>query len=174
LVSTAAPATGIIPVLELDFTRPAVETLKKLGIHDACIVAASNAAAFTYCREGSSTLWKYQALDLEQQASILKGEHRPATDYGRITVVEVDSPACLEDAPAPLIKPAIIRGLALGAILLFLLIGFRYVYRAIMRQRYDNTVLVDTSLQRFPGFLPAKALGAFGIAAGVALAYCFW
>lgn len=174
LVSTAAPATGIIPVLELDFTRPAVETLKKLGIDDACIVAASNPAAFTYCREGSSTLWKYQALDLEQQASILKGERQPATDYGRITVVEVDSAACLEDAPAPLIKPAITRGLALGAILLFLLIGFRYAYRAVMRRRYDHAVLSAPSLQRFPGFLPAKALGAFGIAAGVALAYCFW
>jgi hypothetical protein len=174
LVSTAVSATGIIPVLDLDFTRPAVETLKKIGINDACIIAASNPAAFTYCREGSSTLWKYQALDLEQQASILKGEQRPATDFGRITVVEVDSAACLEDTPAPLIKPAITRGLALGVILLFLLIGFRYTYRAIMPLRDDHKVLSDASLQRLTGYLPAKALGAFGIAAAVALVYCFW
>lgn len=174
LVSTAVSATGIIPVLDLDFTRPAVETLKKIGINDACIIAASNPAAFTYCREGSSTLWKYQALDLEQQASILKGEQRPATDFGRITVVEVDSAACLEDTPAPLIKPAITRGLALGVILLFLLIGFRYTYRAIMPLRDDHKVLSDASLQRLTGYLPAKALGAFGIAAAVTLVYCFW
>ncbi|MHC8395824.1 hypothetical protein ACYZT8_19605 [Pseudomonas sp. LB3P93] len=164
----------MIPVIELDFTRPAVETLKKLGIDDACIVAASNPAAFTYCREGSSTLWKYQALDLEQQASIIKGEHWLATDYGRITVVEVDSAACEEDSPAPLIKPAITRGLALGAILLFLLIGFRYAYRAFMRQRPHHAVLSDLPLPRFTGYLPAKALGAFGIAAAVSLVYCFW
>lgn len=174
LVSTAVSATGIIPVLDLDFTRPAVETLKKIGINDACIIAASNPAAFTYCREGSSTLWKYQALDLEQQASILRGEQRPATDFGRITVVEVDSAACLEDTPAPLIKPAITRGLALGVILLFLLIGFRYTYRAIMPHRDDHAVLSDASLQRLTGYLPAKALGAFGIAAAVTLVYCFW
>jgi hypothetical protein len=174
LVSTAVSATGIIPVLDLDFTRPAVETLKKIGINDACIIAASNPAAFTYCREGSSTLWKYQALDLEQQASILKGEQRPSTDFGRITVVEVDSAACLEDTPAPLIKPAITRGLALGVILLFLLIGFRYTYRAIMPLRDDHAVLSDASLQRLTGYLPAKALGAFGIAAAVTLVYCFW
>jgi hypothetical protein len=174
LVSTAVSATGIIPVLDLDFTRPAVETLKKIGINGACIIAASNPAAFTYCREGSSTLWKYQALDLEQQASILKGEQRPSTDFGRITVVEVDSAACLEDTPAPLIKPAITRGLALGVILLFLLIGFRYTYRAIMPLRDDHAVLSDASLQRLTGYLPAKALGAFGIAAAVTLVYCFW
>lgn len=174
LVSTAVSATGIIPVLDLDFTRPAVETLQKIGINDACIIAASNPAAFTYFREGSSTLWKYQALDLEQQASILKGEQRPSTDFGRITVVEVDSAACLEDTPAPLIKPAITRGLALGVILLFLLIGFRYTYRAIMPLRGDHAVLSDASLQRLTGYLPAKALGAFGIAAAVTLVYCFW
>jgi hypothetical protein len=174
LVSTAVSATGIIPVLDLDFTRPAVETLQKIGINDACIIAASNPAAFTYCREGSSTLWKYQALDLEQQASILKGQQRPSTDFGRITVVEVDSAACLEDTPAPLIKPAITRGLALGVILLFLLIGFRYTYRAIMPLRDDHAVLSDASLQRLTGYLPAKALGAFGIAAAVTLVYCFW
>jgi hypothetical protein len=174
LVSTATSATGIIPVLDLDFTRPAAETLKKLGIDDACIVAASNPAAFTYCREGSSTLWKYQALDLEQQASIIKGELRAATDYGRITVVEVDSAACHEDTPAPLIKPVITRGFALGMILLFLLIGVRYTYRAFMRHRDDYAVLSDASLQQLTGYLPAKALGAFSIAAAAALFYCFW
>lgn len=133
LVSVAASATGIIPVLDLDFTRSAAETLKKRGINDACIIAASNPKTFTYCREGSSTLWKYQTLDLEQQAAILNGEKRHLTDYGQITVAEDDSPACQQDNPVPFFKPAITRGLAFGLITLFLLIGFRYTYRASRR-----------------------------------------
>ncbi len=56
--------------------RSATETLKKRGINDACIIAASYPKTFTYCREGSSTLWKYLALDLEQQAAILNREKR--------------------------------------------------------------------------------------------------
>jgi hypothetical protein len=133
LVSVAASATGTIPVLDLDFTRSAAETLKKRGINDACIIAASNPKTFTYCREGSPTLWKYQALDLEQQAVILNDEKLHLTDNGQITVAEVDSAACQPDNPVPLVKPAITRGLGLGLITLFLLIGLRYTYRASRR-----------------------------------------
>ncbi|MGF6514223.1 hypothetical protein ABH912_001689 [Pseudomonas sp. BT76 TE3572] len=133
LVSVAASATGVIPVLDLDFTRSAAETLKKRGIEDACIIAASNPKTFTYCREGSPTLWKYQALDLEQQATILNREKRHLTDYGQITVVEDDSAACQQDNPVPLIKPAMTRGLGLGLITLLLLMGLRYTYRASRR-----------------------------------------
>ncbi|MGF6283446.1 hypothetical protein [Pseudomonas mandelii] len=133
LVSVAASATGVIPVLDLDFTRSAAETLKKRGIDDACIIAASNPKTFTYCREGSPTLWKYQALDLEQQATILNREKRHLTDYGQITVVEDDSAACQQDNPVPLIKPAMTRGLGLGLITLLLLMGLRYTYRASRR-----------------------------------------
>ncbi|MHC8334274.1 hypothetical protein [Pseudomonas sp. LB3P25] len=133
LVSFAAFATGTIPAIDLDFTRSAAETLKKRGINDACIVAASNPKTFTYCREGSSTLWKYQALDLEQQAAILNGEKQHLTDYGQITVAQVDSAACQQDNPMPFVKPAITRGLALGLITLFLLIGLRSTYRASRR-----------------------------------------
>ena len=133
LVSVAASATGVIPVLDLDFTRSAAETLKKRGIEDACIIAASNPKTFTYCREGSPTLWKYQALDLEQQATILNREKRHLTDYGQITVVEDDSAACQQDNPVPLIKPTMTRGLGLGLITLLLLMGLRYTYRASRR-----------------------------------------
>lgn len=176
LVSVAASATGIIPVIDLDFTRSAAETLKKRGINDACIVAASNPKAFTYCREGSSTLWKYQALDLEQQAAILNGEKPHLTDYGQITLVEVDSAACQQDNPLPFVKPAISRGLALGLITLFLLIGFRYTYRAIRHFFYGHAAFSDPRMQRLAEPLPpynstTKALGAFGIAAAVALVY---
>ncbi|MGZ7456873.1 hypothetical protein ACXPVS_08670 [Pseudomonas sp. Ma2-10] len=133
LVSVAVSATGVIPAFDLDFTRSATDTLKKRGINDACIIAASTPKTFTYCREGSPTLWKYQALDLEQQAAILNDEKRHLTDYGQITVAEADSAACEEDNPAPLVKPVITRGLALGLITLFLLIGCRYTYRASRR-----------------------------------------
>ena len=72
-------------------------------------------------------------MDLEQQAAILNGEKLHLTDYGQITVAEVDSAACQQDNPVPLVKPAITRGLAFGLITLFLLIGFRYTYRATHR-----------------------------------------
>lgn len=176
LVSVAASGTGIIPVIDLDFTRSAAETLKKQGINDACIIAASNPKAFTYCREGSSTLWKYQALDLEQQAAILNGEKPNVTDYGQITVAEVISASCQQDSPVPFVKPAITRRLALGLITLFLLMGLRYTYRTIMHFHYESAAFSAPRLQRLTERLPAhnstvKALGAFGIAATVALVY---
>jgi hypothetical protein len=174
LVSAAAFANGIVPVLDLDFTRPATETLKKLGINDACIITAPNPITFTYCREGSSTLWKYQTLDLEQQAAILKGEKMPSADYGRITVVEADSAACQQDKTPPLAKPVMSRTVALGLIILFLLIGFRYTYRAMMRERYAFALSAHSPMQRLNESFPIKALAAFGLAAGVALVYCCW
>jgi hypothetical protein len=125
LVSLTASATGIIPVFELDFTRSATETLQKMGINDACIIAASHPAEFTYCREGSSTLWKYQALDLEQQAAIQIGQTRSSMDHQRITVAQFNSTACEEDHLEPVVNPAIGLGFVLGLFTLFLLIGFR-------------------------------------------------
>jgi hypothetical protein len=176
LVSVAATASGVIPVLELDFTRSAIETLKKRGIDDACIVAAPNPDRFTYCREGSTTLWQYQALDLAQQAKMQNGEKLPVTEFGRITVAQVDSVACEDEHSPPLIKPAITRGLVLGLITLLLLIALRYTYRAIMHGFEDQTELPDPRLQRFDETLSArnstaKALFTFGIAAAVAFVY---
>lgn len=176
LVSVAATASGVIPVLELDFTRSAIETLKKRGIEDACIVAAPNPDRFTYCREGSTTLWQYQALDLAQQAKLQNGEKLPETEFGRITVAQVDSVACEDEHSPPLIEPAITRGLVLGLIALLLLIALRYTYRAIMHAYEDRTELPDPRLQRFDETLSArnstaKALFTFGIAAAVAFVY---
>ena len=105
LVSGVVSATGIAPILDLDFTRTALETLKKRGIDDACIVAASSPGTFTYCREGSSTLWQYQTLDLVQQAKLLNEGVRPATDHGQITVAQDDSAACDIERPAPVAEP---------------------------------------------------------------------
>lgn len=174
LVSTAASATGIVPVLDLDFTRPATETLKKLGINDACIITAPNPITFTYCREGLPTLWKYQALDLEQEAAILKGEKMPSADYGRITVVEADSVACQIDKTPPSAKPATTRGVALGVIVVFLLIGLRFTFRAIKREQYAPADNAGSPPQRLSETLLIKALAALGVAAAVALIYCFW
>jgi hypothetical protein len=176
LVSVAATASGVIPVLELDFTRSAVETLKKRGIDDACIVAAPNPDRFTYCREGSTTLWQYQALDLAQQAKHQNGEKLPVTEFGRITIAQVDSVACEDEHSPPLVSPNVTRGLVLGLIVLLLLIALRYTYRAITHGFEDTTVVPDPRLQRFSETLSArnataKALCTFGIAAAVAFVY---
>ncbi|VVP67072.1 hypothetical protein PS918_00510 [Pseudomonas fluorescens] len=177
MVSAGACANGLIPVLELDFTRAATETLKKHGINDACIIAAANPGAFTYCREGSPTLWKYQALDLNQQASPVKDTRLASMDDGRITVAEAESPVCEEDFSKPLVNPAVTRTAALGLIFLFLILGLRYTYRATMDGFFVRTLSTGTHMHRSTGEssrsnrATTKALGAFAIAAAVAFIY---
>ncbi|CAI8893267.1 MULTISPECIES: hypothetical protein [Pseudomonas] len=176
LVSVAASATGVNPVFDLDFTRSATETLKKLHINDACIIAISSPAAFTFCREGSSTLWKYQALDLEQQALIQIGQKRSSTDFQQITLVEVDSVACEQDHLVEWVKPTIRHGLVLGLITLFLLAGLRYTYRAIMHCCYDEAGFSKFGLQRLDESWSTHnstvmALVAWGMAAAMAFVY---
>ncbi|WP_414919133.1 hypothetical protein [Pseudomonas sp. IT-P4] len=176
LVSVAAFATGVNPVFDLDFTRSATETLKKLDINDACIVAISSPAAFTFCREGSSTLWKYQALDLEQQAVIQIGQKRSSADYRQITLVEVDSVACEQDHLVELVEPAIRHGLVLGLITLFLLVGLRYTYRAIMYCCYEQVGFSKFGLRRLDKSRSTQnstvmALVAWGVVAATAFIY---
>lgn len=176
LTSVAACATGIIPVIDLDFTRAATESLKKLGINDACIIAASNPTAFTYCREGSPTLWQYQSFDLEQLTAIQGGKKLPSTDDKRISVVEVNSAACQQDNFAPPVKPATTHWPAIGLIALLLLIGLRYTYRAIRHRHNTRTAFSAPQVQRLTESVPlhtatAKALLAFGIAAVTAFVF---
>lgn len=179
LVSVAVSANGVIPVLELDYTRSAMETLKKIGIQDACIVGATNPVAFTYCREGSSTLWKYQALDLEQMAAMQSDVKRPSMIYQPVSVVEFDSPACEDETGmAAAEKPTAIRWLILGLMAFSLLIGLRYSYRAIQQRRDDPATYSPPapparaqSLPSFQATAGTKALAAFGLAAAVAFVY---
>lgn len=176
LVTLGAYANGVVPVLDLDFTRSATEILKKRGIDDACIVNAATPQAFTYCREGSPTLWKYQAVDLDQHVTPQKGEAFSATDFGRITVAEPNSASCLQDTPNPMVKPDIVRSLVFGLIALFLLIGLRHTFRAITHRHNSHTTVPAVRLQRVTVSLPAhhsaaKALRAFGVAAAVAFIY---
>ena len=174
LVSVAVSANGVIPVLELDFTRSATETLKKIGISDACVIGASSPVAFTFCREGSSTLWKYQALDLEQMAAMQDAKQSPAA-YQPVSVVEFGSPACEhEGSLAASEKRATIRRLILGLIAMSLLIGLRYSYRAMRQRRQDATAYsqpLEQASSEFQASAQAKALAAFGLAVAVAVVY---
>ena len=177
LVSGAVSATGIAPILDLDFTRTAIETLKKHGIDDACIIAAPHPGTFTYCREGSSTLWQYQTLDLVQQDRLLNEGTRASTEHGQITVVQDDSAACDIEHPVAKGETTTFAALVLSLASLFLLIGFRYTYLAIMQGRYQPAAYSDPRLQRLISPLTAhpstiKALRSFGIAAALALVYC--
>lgn len=176
LASVAASAIGAASVFDLDFTRSALETLKKLDIYDACIISASSPAVFTFCRKGSSTLWRYQALDLEQQAAIQIGHKRSSTDYQRITIVQLNSVACEQDHLAALAKPAIRRGLVLGLITLFLLVGLGYTYRAVRYGYYVQAGVSKPDVQQSSEFqLPQNstvmALVAWGMAAVTAFVY---
>jgi len=175
LVSVAVCANGVIPVLELDFTRSATQTLEKIGINDACIIGASSPVAFTYCREGSSTLWKYQALDLEQMAALHNDAKQSAAVYQPISVVEFGSPACEhEGSLAATEKRATIRRLILGLIAMSLLIGLRYSYRAMRQRRQDPTAYshpLEQVSSEFQASAQTKALAAFGLAVAVAVVY---
>ncbi|POF44132.1 hypothetical protein B0D71_04885 [Pseudomonas laurylsulfativorans] len=175
LVSVAVSANGVIPVLELDFTRSATETLKKIGINDACIIGASNPVAFTYCREGSTTLWKYQALDLEQMAVMRSDAKQPLTNNQPISVIEFNSAACEhENSLAAAEKPATARWLILGLIAMSLLIGLRYSYGAMLQRRQNATAYSQPDEQapsEFQATAQTKALAAFGLAVAVAVVY---
>lgn len=173
LVSAGAFGNGSIPVLELDFTRSATETLKKHGINDACIIVASNPSGFTYCREGSATLWKYQARDLNQPG---QGQMLASLDDGRISIAEDDSAACEEELPKASVDPMIIRAVAISLMVLFMIIGLRFTYRATMDGYFTRTVYTGTHLPRSPGASRAhrsasKALAAFALAAAVTFIY---
>ncbi|MGE8149677.1 hypothetical protein ACQKP5_00295 [Pseudomonas vancouverensis] len=170
LVPLTASATGVMPVFDLDFTRSATETLKKIGIQDACIIGASNPVTFTYCREGSSTLWQYQALDLEQQAALQSDTRQSSASYQPVTIVEFNSAACAQDVAEESVMPVAIRWITLGLIGFFLLLGWLYTPR---RQRNGLPVVYAQPLKR-PMILPhstIKAVTAFGFAAFGAFIY---
>ncbi len=175
LFSAMVSANGVIPVIDLDFTRSADQTLKKLNINDACIIAAATPMTFTYCREGSLTLWKYQALDMEQQPIIHTGAQQSPMALGRISVVEVESAACLHEYQSDL-KPVVTRRIVLSLIALFLLIGSRYAYKVIAQRRSQQSAYSEPFWQQSTESEPAhhaieKAVGAFAIAAVLALVY---
>jgi len=73
LVLLTASATGIIPVFDLDFTRSATKNAAKTGHQQRLYSRRLKSRCVYFCREGSSMLWKYQALDLEQHAAIQIG-----------------------------------------------------------------------------------------------------
>lgn len=175
-VSLGASASGTMPLFDLDFSRSATETLKRIGIHDACIIQASTPVAFTFCREGSSTLYKYQDLDLAQLAAIKSDQMSPSTASLKVSVVELNSPACLLEDSASAAKPSMVRWLVLGLLALSVLLGLRYSYRLILARRSDPNGFSDSSLPPLDETLPRfnssrKAVAAFGIAVAAAFVY---
>jgi hypothetical protein len=166
-----------MPVLDLDFTRSATETLKKLGINDACIIRAQNPVAFTYCREGSPTLWKYQDLDLAQLAAIRSDERLPLTAYQRISVLEFNSAVCQQETAVPVAQSTVARWLVFGLLSLSVLLGLRYTYQVVLPRRRDLNALSIPGLPPMSQTPPRvnsskKAAAAFGIAVAVAFV-CF-
>ncbi|MNN22422.1 hypothetical protein D3C81_1357790 [compost metagenome] len=91
--------------------------------------------------------------------------------------MEVDSAACENDHGKAAAGPATFATLLLSLASLFLLIGLRYTYLAIMRGPYQPVAVSDPRLQpvinpESTHPLTIKALGAFGVAAALALVYC--
>ncbi|WP_256352560.1 hypothetical protein [Pseudomonas sp. PDM31] len=178
LLSMEAFATGIMPVFDMDFTRSATETLKKIGIHDACIIKAANPTAFTYCREGSTTLWQYQALDLEQLDKVHGDAPQSSKAYLPISVKEVDSVACLDEHETSSAVQVMSHWFALVVFILSLLVGVHQTLRVIQHRRNNPTGFspphlhgTSPSLPGFDTLATTKALAAFTLAVTVAIVY---
>jgi hypothetical protein len=176
LFSLEASATGIIPVFDLDFTRSADQTLKKLNINDGCIVDAPTPITFTYCREGSTTLWKYQVLDLQQQSAIRTVTQQPLMGYGQISVLELNSAACEHETRGEA-KSAISCMAILSLVALFLLMGLRYTYMVFRQHNSDGSASSIPPWQPTTEHVPehqvmTKALGAFVVAVVMMMVYC--
>jgi len=179
LLSGAASASAIQPI-DVTFAHAAAQTLKRLGDDEARIVSSSP-TGFTFCRDSSSSLWKYEYSDLEQVAYLQRGENPPQTGGKRSspTVIETNSAACNGSADVPfepVVKPGTSRWLALGLIVGLLLVGFRFTYRAFKHRYYDRTTFSNPRFAKMvesmpPHYSTAKALAAFGAAAVAAWIY---
>lgn len=92
LFTGAAGAAGIAAP---NFGTWAAKTLLEQGVKDARVVEVRYPFNFTYCRQGSPTLWRYDAMSSEQLEAIRAGKAvQPLTEAQRTVAVDGDSAAC--------------------------------------------------------------------------------
>lgn len=92
LVSGIAGATGIPAP---DYSKWARETLKDSGIKDAVVVDAKYPFNFTFCKNGSLTLRRYNVMSSDHLNEILDGKTtQPLTQAETTVKVEEGSESC--------------------------------------------------------------------------------
>lgn len=96
LFAGAAGATSIpAPLLVPNFGTWAAKTLLDQGVTDARVVEVHYPFNFTYCRQDSPTLWRYDVMNSEQLEAIRAGKAvQPLTEAQRTVAVDGDSAAC--------------------------------------------------------------------------------
>lgn len=93
--STVAVAVGLPISGAPDFSKWAHRTLQDKGITNARIVETKYPFSFTYCRDDSLTLWRYDAMSTEQLDAIRDGKTvKPLTEAQRTVAVENESGLC--------------------------------------------------------------------------------
>ena len=94
LFSAAAGAVGL-PVAAPDFSKWASKTLKDAGVEDARVVETKYPFSFTFCRNDSLSLWRYDVMSMEQLDAIKQGKTvKPLTEVERTVEVESGSESC--------------------------------------------------------------------------------
>lgn len=93
--SAFAGASGIPHSAVPDFTKWGRKTLKDAGIKDARVIETEYPFNLTFCRNDSSTLWRYDLISREQLSALKQGKSvKPLAEKERTVVVEPNSPSC--------------------------------------------------------------------------------
>ena len=78
-----------------DFSKWANKELSKVGFTNARVVETGYPKNFTFCQEGSTTLWRYDVMSPVHLQAIAEGKiAKPLTREDRTVAVEEDSAAC--------------------------------------------------------------------------------
>ncbi len=80
---------------EPDFSKWANKTLNDAGVKDARVVETKYPFNFTFCRNDSLTLWRYDLMSIEQLSALQQGKTvKPLTEAERTVEVESPSDSC--------------------------------------------------------------------------------
>ncbi|MGV8675541.1 hypothetical protein ACV356_20390 [Pseudomonas aeruginosa] len=78
-----------------DFSKWANNELSKVGFMNARVVETGYPKNFTFCQEGSTTLWRYDVMSPIHLRAIAEGKiAKPLTRQERTVAVEENSAAC--------------------------------------------------------------------------------
>lgn len=95
LFSSVAGASGWPISAVPDFSKWARKTLNDAGVKDARVVETKYPYNFTFCRNGSLTLWRYDVMSIEQLNALQQGKTvKPLTEAEKTVEVESNSRSC--------------------------------------------------------------------------------
>lgn len=95
LVPTLAGAVGLPTSHAPDFSKWAAKTLADAGITNARVIETHYPFDFTYCQQGSASLWRYDVMPSAQLEAVRQGKiAKPIDEASRRVEIEPNSNAC--------------------------------------------------------------------------------